>query len=245
MIVAEMLGKTYGEHWALRDASFSVPQGAFLAVLGRNGAGKTTLVRLLTGQVRPSVGRAWIAGLDVASRPLALRRRLGVMPEDGALLEDLTGRHYLEIVGCLHGLAHDTLAQRVEELSKVLEVDFARSSAIRGYSTGMRKKLAFASALLHRPEVLFLDEPFEGLDPAAAATLTGLLEGLRAAGMTLVMTSHQLERAEHLATHFILLDGGRVMQHGSTEALLQAGESLASLFLRHVGTQAVPCLSWI
>jgi ABC-2 type transport system ATP-binding protein len=245
MIVAEALGKAYGERWALREASFSVPPGAFLAVLGRNGAGKTTLVRLLTGQLRPDAGRARIAGLDVASRPLPLRKRLGVMPEDGALLEDLTGRHYLEVVGCLHGLERGTLEARIEELSTVLEVDFARPAAIRDYSTGMRKKLAFASALLHRPEALFLDEPFEGLDPAAAATLTGLLERLRNAGMTLVMTSHQLERAERLATHVLLLDGGRVVLDGSAHTLLQGGESLESLFLRHVSPKAEPCLSWI
>lgn len=245
MIAATGLGKRFGEAWALRDLDLRVPPGAFLAVLGRNGAGKTTLVRLLTGQLRATEGSVAVAGHDPSGAPLELRRLVGVMPEEGALLEDLGGAQYLQFVGRLHGLDRAVLAGRIGELEASLRVDFTAPRPIRDYSYGMKKKLAFSSALLHGPRVVFLDEPFEGLDPSVAQSLLATLEDLRAQGVTVVMTSHQLNFAERLATRVLLVEAGRLLLDGPAKDVLGPDEDLEGLFLRKVGRGGTRSLSWI
>ncbi|WP_306602082.1 ABC transporter ATP-binding protein [Geothrix sp. 21YS21S-2] len=244
MIAAEGLGKRFGDTWALRDLSLRVPEGAFLAVLGRNGAGKTTLVRLLTGQLRATEGSVRVAGLDPAGAPLELRRMVGVMPEEGALLEDLGGAQYLQFVGRLHGLGREVLAERVAELEACLEVGFG-PRPIRDYSYGMKKKLAFSAALLHGPRLVFLDEPFEGLDPSVVRSLLAALGQLRDRGVTVVMTSHQLSLAERLATRILLVEEGRLLVDGAAGDVLGPDEDLEGLFLRLVGRGRAGRLSWI
>lgn len=246
MIETRGLGKRFQKHWALRGVDLAVRPGDFLGVLGRNGAGKTTLVRLLTGQMRASEGTVRIAGLDPGAAPLGLRRLVGVMPEEGALLEDLGGAQYLHFVGRLHGLARETLAARVRELQDCLQVDFHAPGPIRDYSYGMKKKLAFSAALLHGPELLFLDEPFEGLDPSVVRTLLDLLGGLSRQGVTIVMTSHQLTLAERLCTRIVLVEEGRVLLEGPAAEALGPDEDLEGLFLRLVGRKATTgSLSWM
>ena len=244
MIQVEGLGKRFNERWALQSLDFRVAKGAFLGVLGRNGAGKTTLVRLLTGQLSPDVGTARIAGMGVAKRPLELRRRMGVMPEADALLEGLTGFQYLGFVGRLHGLSLNELESRIRELGALLDMDFA-AARISEYSFGMNKKTALAASLLHGPELLFLDEPFEGLDPVTSASLQGLLADLNARGTTIVLTSHQLGLAERLCDHFLVMDQGRILAHGPAEKLLDREEDLEGLFLRLVGRKESGKLSWM
>lgn len=240
------LGKAFGDLWALRGAALRVPEGAFVAVLGRNGAGKTTLVKLLTGQLLPTEGEARVGGLDPAALEPGLREAAGVMPAEGSLLEDLAGAQYLHFAARLHGLVQREAERRIRELQDRLEVDFASPVPVRDYSFGMRKKLAFAAAVLHGPRILFLDEPFEGLDPSAAGTLLEILEGLRVQGATLFMTSHQLNRAERLATHVLLIDGGRVVLDGPATEVLGPEEDLEALFLRHVGrAKGRGALSWM
>jgi ABC-2 type transport system ATP-binding protein len=245
MIDVTGLGKRFGEFWALRQVDLRVEPGAFLGVLGRNGAGKTTLVRILTGQMAASEGRATILGLDVAQRPLALRQRLGVMPEPAALLENLTGEQYLAFAGQLHGLDRDLAAARMDELGALLELDFRKQARIAEYSFGMRKKVALASALLHAPELLFLDEPFEGLDPVSSDTLRLLLEALHQRGTTVVMTSHLLGMAERLCTRYLVVDRGRVAADGAAADLFQGVEDLEQFFLRKVGKAPAGTLSWM
>ena len=245
MIEVQGLGKCFGVRWPLREVSFSIQAGDFVGLLGRNGAGKTTLLRLLTGQLHPSEGRASIEGLDVSARPLALRRLAGVMPEEDALLDDLTGTQYLHFAGQMHGLHRPELGDRIRELQDCLEVNFHEPKAIRDYSYGMKKKLAFASALLHGPRLLFLDEPFEGLDPAATQTLLDLLRRLHAGGCTLIMASHSLGLAERLCTRFLLIEEGRILIDESTAGLIQAEGDLEALFLRHVGSRKAEALSWM
>ena len=246
MITTRALGKRFGDTWALRDLDLDVPAGAFLAVLGRNGAGKTTLVRLLTGQLRATEGAVTVAGLDPAPAGLELRRLVGVMPEEGALLEDLGGAQYLQFVGRLHGLDRRVLAGRIGELEATLEVDFRNPRPIRDYSYGMKKKLAFSAALLHGPRVVFLDEPFEGLDPSVVQSLLATLEHLRGQGVTLVMTSHQLSLAERLATRVLLVEEGRLLVDGAAGDVLGPDEDLEGLFLRLVGRRTrAGKLSWI
>jgi ABC-2 type transport system ATP-binding protein len=245
MIKVRGLGKQYGESWALKEIHFEVPPGSFLGVLGRNGAGKTTLVRLLTCQLGATEGRASILGFDVAARPLALRQRIGVMPEASALLEELTGLQYLHFVGRIHGIDSRTIEERIAELAELLEIDFRQPLRIAEYSYGMKKKVALASALLHTPELLFLDEPFEGLDPVSAAALQGMLASLHRKGASLLMTSHQLERAEGLCERFLIVDEGRLVADGRPGELFKAGESLEQCFLRTVGRGKGGVVSWM
>jgi ABC-2 type transport system ATP-binding protein len=245
MIAVAGLGKSFGDHWALRGVDCHIQPGDFVGLLGRNGAGKTTLVRLLTGQLQPTEGGARITGLEVAERPLALRRLAGVMPEEDALLDDLTGEQYLHFAGRIHGLGKPELAARIRELQDCLELPLDAAKVIRDYSYGMRKKVALASALLHGPRLLFLDEPFEGLDPAATRTLLDLLAGLHAGGCTVVMASHLLGLAERLCTRFLLIDGGRLLVDGPASELLAAEGDLEALFLRHVGQRGRGTLSWM
>lgn len=247
MIHAAGLGKRFGEKWALRGLDLHVEAGAFLGVLGRNGAGKTTLVRLLTGEMRPTEGTVAVAGMDPAQAPPALRRLAGVMPEDRAMLEDLGGAQYLQVAGRLHGLGRSVLDGRVRELQDILQVDFQAPCPIRDYSYGMKKKLALSAALLHGPKLVFLDEPFEGLDPSVVHTLLALLDQVRAQGITVVMTSHQLSLAERLCTRILLVDEGRSLLDGPAQEVLGPDEDLEGLFLRLVGKGARVRggLSWI
>jgi ABC-2 type transport system ATP-binding protein len=246
MIHATGLGKRFGEKWALRGLDLHVAPGDFLGVLGRNGAGKTTLVRLLTGMMRPTEGSLSVAGMDPATAPPALRRLAGVMPEDGALLEDLGGAQYLHFTGRLHGLGKTVLEGRIRELQDALQVDFHEPCPIREYSYGMKKKLAFSAALLHGPGLVFLDEPFEGLDPSVVQTLLGILGQLREQGVTLVMTSHQLSLAERLCTRVLLVEEGRAILDGPAQEVLGPDEDLEGLFLRLVGSGVRKGgLSWI
>jgi ABC-2 type transport system ATP-binding protein len=241
MIRVEGLGMRFGETWALKGLDFGVEPGECLGVLGRNGAGKTTLVRILTGQLRATEGRARILGLDVGPRPLSLRRTLGVMPEPGALLEGLTGAQYLAFAGAVHGLAPDLVAARTAELADLLELDFAQDRDLKDYSVGMRKKVALASSLLHAPALLFLDEPFEGLDPVSSDTLRSVLASLSAHGTTVVMTSHLLGMAERLCTRFLVVDQGRIKADEPASAL----GDLEAFFLGTVGRAKGGALTWM
>ena len=245
MIQVEGLGKRFGDTWALRGLDFRVEPGTFLGVLGRNGAGKTTLLRILTGQMTPSEGRARILGLDIADRPIGLRRRLGVMPEAGGLLEGMTGEQYLCFVGQIHGLNPTLLRERMGELGDLIEIDFRQASQIAAYSFGMKKKVALAAALLHAPELLFLDEPFEGLDPVGSDRLRVLLESLNSKGVTVVLTSHVLTMAERLCSRFLLVDQGRVLVDAEAKAMGEEVGRLEQLFLSKVDRGLARELSWM
>jgi ABC-2 type transport system ATP-binding protein len=245
MIKAEGLGKRFGDVWALRGVDLRLEAGTFLGVLGRNGAGKTTLLRILTSQTPCTEGRVEILGMDVARRPLVLRQRMGVMPEASAILENLTGEQYLAFVGQIHGIEAPLLANRMGELGDLLELDFRQPVRISEYSYGMKKKVALAAALLHAPELLFLDEPFEGLDPVSADTLRTLLGSLRDHGTTVVMTSHLLGMAERICTRFLVVDQGRVVADGDASLLFEGVEDLEQFFLRKVGKARLGALSWM
>lgn len=245
MIKVEGLGKRFGSVWALREVNLNLEPGSFLGVLGRNGAGKTTLVRILTGQMPCTEGRVEILGLDVAQRPISLRRSMGVMPESSALLDNLTGLQYLAFVGQIHGLEDRLVADRMGDLGDLLEIDFRQPIRIAEYSYGMKKKVALASALLHAPGLLFLDEPFEGLDPVSADTLRTLLESLREHGTTVVMTSHLLGMAERLCTRYLVVDRGVIVADGEASLLFQGMEDLEQFFLRKVGKARTGALSWM
>ncbi|BDU77801.1 ABC transporter ATP-binding protein [Mesoterricola sediminis] len=245
VINVESLGRRFGDVWALKEINFQVQAGEFIGILGRNGAGKTTLVRLLTGQLSPSEGSMDICKHRVESRPTALRRIMGVMPDTTALFDGLTGEQYLHFVGRIHGLQEEVLQNRIRELGELLEIDFLQPLPIVDFSFGMKKKTALSAALLHAPSLLFLDEPFEGLDPVSSDTLRSLLESLRDHGTTILMTSHLLGLAERLCSRFIIINQGRIEADGSAESLLRGNETLESLFLRTVGKAKAGALTWM
>jgi ABC-2 type transport system ATP-binding protein len=238
--------KRFGQKEAVSDLSFSLPPGAFLGLLGRNGAGKSTLIKMITGLMRPTSGSIRVLG-DHAAGELDVRRRIGVMPEGSALLERLSGPQYLSFIGRMHGLEDDVIAARTAELFALLELEPQPRTLIADYSYGMRKKVALCAAVLHGPELLLLDEPFEGIDPVSTRTIKDLLLGLNRKGTTLLLTSHALDLVERLCPALAIIDRGRLVAQG-TLAELQAAhgssESLEALFLRLMGGTQAGELSW-
>src|SRR5580765_3719541 len=193
MIQTESLYKTYEGKAAVIDLSFRVEPGEILGFLGPNGAGKSTTVKILTGMIRPSKGRAIVAGYDVVEQPLEVKKRIGYVPETAALYDGLTAAEYLELIGCLHHLDRRTAETRSGELLELFGLGDVRQQRMTEFSKGMRQKVLIASALLHRPDVLFLDEPLDGLDANAAAVVKELLKKLAAQGKTILFCSHILE----------------------------------------------------
>ncbi len=216
---ARGLVKRFGSLTAVDGLDMQVPSGACFAFLGPNGAGKSTSIGLLTGLFPPDAGQATVLGIDLARRPLEVRRRIGVVPEELALFERLSGFDYLVFCGRMYGLDGDEAAGRAEELLRLTELEGRSDALVADYSKGMRRRLAIGAALIHRPEVLFLDEPFEGIDVLAGAVIRALLFELRAAGVTILLTTHVLEIAERLATHAGVLQRGRMTVSGTTDAL--------------------------
>ncbi|HEX9009751.1 MAG TPA: ABC transporter ATP-binding protein, partial [Holophagaceae bacterium] len=231
----DALTKHFGPKVAVDHLSLTVEQGAFLGLLGRNGAGKSTTLKMVTGLLRPTSGRVRVLGLDLASEPLAIKRQIGAMPEDLALLDMLTGPQYLRFVGRMHGLEDDVIDRRAGELFEKLDLQPGPKTLIADYSFGMKKKIAFCAALLHNPRLLFLDEPFEGIDAVTNRTIKDILLSLQARGVTLVLTSHILEVVEKLCPQIAIIDEGRLKGSGRLEELRQGGESLESLFVDLVG----------
>lgn len=244
----EDICKRFGQTTAVDHVTLRVAQGAFLGLLGRNGAGKTTTIHMATGILRPTSGRVRVLGLDVTEHPLAVKRQIGVMPQEDSLLDYLTGPQYLQFVGGVYGLAPEVIAGRGRELADLLDLTPAAGTLVREYSYGMKKKLGLASALIHSPRVLFLDEPFEGIDPLAARTIRELLVGLPGRGITIVMTSHVLEIVEKLCDPIAIIDHGRLVACGSLsqlEAHHGAFSNLEDLFVSLMGGARKGELSWL
>ena len=218
-IVVEDLGKRFGTVVAVDGVSLTVPAGTVLGLLGPNGAGKTTTVRILTTILRPDSGRATVLGHDVARSPEAVRSTIGLAGQYAAVDENLTGRENLRMVGQLTHQRRSAIGPRADELLERFSLAEAADRPVRTYSGGMRRRLDLAAALVHRPPVLFLDEPTTGLDPRGRNDLWGVISELVADGMTLLLTTQYLEEAERLADRIIVIDGGRVIAEGTSEEL--------------------------
>jgi ABC-2 type transport system ATP-binding protein len=214
-IFAEGLGKRYGDLWALRDVDLAVPQGTVLGLLGHNGAGKTTAVRILTTLLRPTEGRASVAGHDVVSQAATVRTRIGLAGQQATVDGLLTGRANLEMVGRLYHLPRAVARARAEELLQRFDLADAADRLVRTFSGGMRRRLDLAASLVATPPVLFLDEPTTGLDPRSRIELWALLRELVRDGATMLLTTQYLEEADRLADDIVVLDGGRVVAHGA------------------------------
>jgi len=216
------LTRRFGDFTAVDDVTFSVAPGQFFGFLGPNGAGKSTTIKMLTGLLEPTSGEIEILGQRFTAGSLDLKRQMGVVPEGMALLGRLTASEYLRFVGRMYGLDRDTTNRRTEELLDFMQLANEPKKLVTDFSHGMQKKLALAAAVIHGPKVLFLDEPFEGVDAIAAGTLKAMLQGMIHRGATIFLTSHVLEIVERLCSHVAIIHKGRLVANGSL-AELRAG----------------------
>jgi ABC-2 type transport system ATP-binding protein len=241
MIVTEHLSRSYGTRQALIDLTVRIEPGEILGFLGPNGAGKSTTVKILTGLIRPSSGRALVAGFDVVEQPLEVKKRIGYVPETAALYDALTAAEYLELVACLHHVDRRTTLARRDELLDLFGLGKAQHQRMTEYSKGMRQKVAITAALLHRPEVLILDEPFDGLDANAAAVAKELLKRLASQGRTILFCSHILEVVERVCSRILIINEGRQIATGTAEQIRQTGgaATLEEAFSRLTGVRDV------
>ncbi|HVL66623.1 MAG TPA: ABC transporter ATP-binding protein [Vicinamibacterales bacterium] len=228
MIQTHGLRRDYGKTTALHELTLQVGRGEILGFLGPNGAGKSTTVKILAGMLKPTAGRATVAGFDVATQPVEVKRRIGYVPEAAALYEALTAREYLQLVAALHHQPFDEARRRIAELLDQLDLSAAIDQRLGEFSKGMKQKVLIASALLHRPEVVFFDEPLTGLDANAALVVKELIRSLAAQGRTIFFCSHVLEVVERVCTRIVIIDKGRVVADG-TAAAIAAQTSAGSL----------------
>jgi ABC-2 type transport system ATP-binding protein len=237
---ARGLVKRFGSFTALNGLDLQIPRGAFYAYLGPNGAGKSTSIALFTGVYGPDAGSIQLLGMDAVRQPLEIKRRIGMVPEELSLFERLTGRQYLTFCGRMYGLSGDEAATRAVELLELTELTYKAGALVAEYSKGMRRRLAIAAALIHAPELLFLDEPFEGIDVLAAGVIRELLRELSRRGVTLLLTTHVLEIAERMATHAGIIRGGRMMDQGTVSELMGRHDvpSLEAVFEKLISVPA-------
>ncbi len=243
------LTRDFGEFRAVNGIDLAVPAGSLYGFLGPNGAGKSTTIKCLTGLLRPSAGTMRILGMDPLVDPVAVKRRIGVVPEDLALFDRLTAPETLTFVAQVHGIDKATARHRTADLLDLMDLTSAGTTLVTDFSHGMRKKLSLAAALLPAPKLLFLDEPFEGIDAVASRQMKDLLLSFVGRGGTIFLTSHILEIVERLSTHIGVIDHGRMVAQG-TIAELRAGGSgrtLEELFIGLVGGDARPhaALDWM
>jgi len=258
-IATENLTRRFGDLVAVQDVNLRVAPGQFFGFLGPNGAGKSTTIKMLTGLLASTSGRIEILGLDFAQKMVEVKRQIGVVPEGLALFGRLTGAEYLTFVGRMYGLDRETTASRTSELLEFMQLADQPRKLVTDYSHGMQKKLAMAAAVIHGPKILFLDEPFEGVDAIAAGTLKAMLQRMIARGATIFLTSHVLEIVERLCSHVAIIDRGQLVAQGSLEELRAGVEAqapgmtsggkltLEEIFLRTVGgtRSAEQELSWL
>src|SRR3982751_988315 len=218
-VETSQLVKQFGGFAAVDHIDLRVNRGSFFGFLGPNGAGKSTTIKMLTGLLAPTSGTLRVLDLDITAQPLEVKRRIGVVPEDLNLFERLTGAEMLTFTARMYGLEKMEITERTRELLVLMELDDEPKKLIVEYSHGMKKKLSLACALIHRPEILFLDEPFEGIDAIATRTLKDLLSRLTARGLTVFLTSHVLEIIERLCTDIAIIAQGRLLASGSLDEL--------------------------
>ena len=218
-IVTEGLTRRFGDLVAVDNVNLRVDAGQFFGFLGPNGAGKSTMIKMLTGLLAPSSGSARILDLDLTEHSVEVKASIGVVPEGLALFGRLTASEYLNFVGRMYGLDRATTAQRTQELLEFMQLADRPKTLITDFSHGMQKKLAMAAAVIHGPKILFLDEPFEGVDAIAAGTLKAMLQRMIARGATIFLTSHVLEIVERLCSHVAIISKGKLVAQGSLEEL--------------------------
>jgi ABC-2 type transport system ATP-binding protein len=242
----ELIGltKAYGDKVAVGGLDLRIERGSFFGLVGPNGAGKTTTLAMAVGLLKPDAGSASVLGFDVWTQPVEAKTRLGVLPDADSLPQRLTGHELLRYMGLLRGLPAAVVEERTAELLRILDMEGAGGKLVADYSTGMRKKIALAVALLHGPDLLVLDEPFEAVDPVSATTIRSILHGFRRSGGTILFSSHVMAIVEQLCDHVAILVDGVVKASGTVDEV-RGSVSLDQAFSdlvgsRHVGEE----LSW-
>jgi ABC-2 type transport system ATP-binding protein len=240
------LAKRFGDKQAVAGIDLDVARGCFFGLVGPNGAGKTTTLRMATGLLRPDAGSVSVEGIDVWHQPVAAKARIGVLPEDLRLFERLTGRELLTYNGLLRGMSADIVVDRSLQLLEVLDLNEAADTLVVDYSHGMRKKVALAAALLHGPRLLFLDEPFEAIDPVSARAIRTVLERFTDGGATVVFSSHVMELVERLCDRVAVMHQGRLVADGTLDEVRHEG-TLEDAFVALVGASEVSTrdLRWL
>ena len=239
MITLTGLTKRYGRFTAVDGIDLTVPKGELFGFLGPNGAGKTTTFRMIAGIILPTGGRIQIGGVDLLRQPLLAKRRLGYIPDRPFVYDKVTGAEFLRFVAALYDAQDASLERRIDELLDLFELTPWKHELTESYSHGMRQKLIIASALVHRPEVIVVDEPMVGLDPKGARLLKDLFRQFVNRGGTILMSTHTLEVAEGMCDRIAIMQAGRILAHGTMADLREQTESgdasLEDLFLRLTG----------
>jgi ABC-2 type transport system ATP-binding protein len=239
MIELINLSKHYGNFVAVDGISLVIPRGSLYGLLGPNGAGKTTTMRMIAGILRPTSGRVTVAGFDVVGQPMLAKQRLGFIPDRPFVYDKLTGTEFLRFVAGLFGQSGPEVDRRIDELLELFELTPWKHELTESYSHGMRQKLIISSALVHRPEVIVVDEPMVGLDPKSARLLKDLFRQFVLRGGTVLMSTHTLEIAEVMCDQIGIVYGGRIVAAGTMEAIrdqtASGGASLEEVFLKLTG----------
>jgi ABC-2 type transport system ATP-binding protein len=239
MISLQQLTKRFGAQTAVDAISFEITAGQIVGFLGPNGAGKSTTLKMLTGMIEPTSGTATIAGFDLRTQPLEVKRRVGFVPESGAVFESLTGLEYLEMVAALYSIPQDAARVRIRQFISFFDLSFETltDKLLGAYSKGMRRKVVITAALLHNPPVVFFDEPLDGLDANAAVGFKALIQTLAREGKTIVYSSHILDVVERVCERVIIIDKGKMLLDGKPEELVAAHGSgtLERLFTQLTG----------
>ena len=224
MISLQHLTKRFGAQTAVDSLSFEVPAGQIVGFLGPNGARKSTTLKMLTGMIEPSQGTATICGFDLRREPLEVKRRVGFVPESGAVFESLTGLEYLEMVAALYAIPQDAARARIQQFIAFFDLSFETltDKLLGAYSKGMRRKVVITAALLHNPPVVFFDEPLDGLDANAAVGFKALIQTLAREGKTIVYSSHILDVVERVCDRVIIIDKGKLLLDGRPDELVAA-----------------------
>jgi len=245
-ISVEGLHKRFGDKEAVAGIDLAIAAGSFAGLVGPNGAGKTTSLSMMTGLLRPDLGRVRINGADVWADPPAAKALIGVVPAEARLFERLSGEELLEYAGRLRGIPAEESRRRAAQLLDVLDLVPDAKRLVADYSTGMRKKVALGSALIHNPPVLFLDEPLEGVDPVSADVIRRLLTRFVGTGSTVLFSSHVMELVEQVCDHVSIIDKGRIVASGTTDEV-RGGKTLHQAFIDLVGSRANDGegLSWL
>ncbi len=251
-IMARDLVRVFGQKMAVNHLNLTVQRGEFYGFLGPNGAGKSTTIKMMVGLLRPTSGSVWVGGVDVWKDPIRAHSLMGVLPEVLNIYERLSGREFLLFAGHMYGVPTGDIRRRAEDLLQVLTLIDDADKLIVDYSVGMRKKIALAAALIHRPEVIFLDEPFEGIDPISSRVIRDILRELTQRGTTVFFSSHIMEVVERLCTRVGIINQGTLVAEGTLQELREraSGEekdaTLEDLFLTIVGARNEhQNLSWL
>ncbi len=240
------LRKVYGNKAAVDGLTLTVPQGCFYGFLGPNGAGKTTTIKMLMGLAPPTSGEIELLGLPMPERAIEIKSQIGLVPDESLLFDHLTGGEFIEFVGRIYGLDRQTARTRAKELLELFELAGAPRKLIAEYSKGMRKRVAMAAALIHRPKLFLMDEPFEGVDAVGARLMKDILHEQVRRGATIFLTSHVLEVVERLCERVAIIHEGKLVAEGRMEDLRRNAETLEDAFVRTLGVgRPVESLEWL